>query len=82
MPMSLNGTKHMYTVIARLYRMFYMEFHTRRINMPMSLNETEHIYIYIVTVHMTFYKASYLDVLGYMYFSKVWKYSYLCIPEF
>jgi hypothetical protein len=59
--------------------MFYMEFHARCTNMSMSLNGIEYMYIVTARVHIMFYKASYLIVLGYEYFLKVWKYSYLCI---
>jgi hypothetical protein len=79
MPMSLNETEHMYTVTARLHKMFYMKFHTRRIDMPMSLNGTEHMYMVTAIMHIIFYKALCLIVLRYLYFPKVWKCSYLSI---
>jgi hypothetical protein len=63
MPLSLNGIEHMYTVTARLHRMYYMKFHARRINMLMSLNGIEHMYIVTARVHMMFSKALCLDVL-------------------
>jgi hypothetical protein len=56
-----------------------MEFHIRRTNMLMSLNRIEHMYIVTARVHMIFYMALSLIALGYRYFSKVWKCSYLCI---
>jgi hypothetical protein len=46
-----------------LYRMIYVIFQTKRINMPMSLNRTEHRYIITTGLHMMIYKASCLDVL-------------------
>jgi len=57
--------------------MIYMEFHTTRTNMRMRLNLTEHMYTVTARVHMIIYKGSCLDVLRYLYFSKVCKYSYL-----
>jgi hypothetical protein len=66
MPMNLNGTEHIYTVITRLHGMFYMEFHVGRINMLMSLNATKYMYIITARVHIMFYKASCLDVFRYI----------------
>jgi hypothetical protein len=54
MHMSLNGTKHMYIVTAKLHRMIYVVFHARRINMLISLNGTEHMYIIAAGLHMMF----------------------------
>jgi hypothetical protein len=71
MYMSLNGTKHMYTVTARLHIMIYVVFHARCINMPTSLNGTEHMYIIAAGLHMMVYVASCLGVLKYLYFTNV-----------
>jgi hypothetical protein len=56
-------------------------FYARRTNVPMSssLNKTEHMCIVTDIVHMMFHKALCLNVLRYLCFPKVWKYSYLYI---
>jgi hypothetical protein len=53
MPTSLNGTKRMYIVTARLHKRFDMIFSARRINMHISLNGKKHMHISIrVVLHM------------------------------
>jgi len=48
MYMCLNGTKHMYTIIAEMHQMIYVVFYVRRINIPISVNDIEHMYIITV----------------------------------